>query len=511
MSSGIHKSFMLLVSASVLATFMISAVIAQQQTKKAAEAPPATAKGAAGTAAVGAQKAKITANQFAVIKLTAIKYTPFTYADLKDPKSGRIPTPTDLVTATNGKQIVASKYLAALNNFEQQLTASGYTLRSAKPVTVQALKYNKEIYTQQVAAAKSLPAITAKAKAVSLASVQQKYQTALNASKAAPAKAATTENEGTKGAKGAKGSAGSAGTGTAGTKSEKSAIARIPPGEVAPIFRGYQPFTTTKSFDKPFGDPSYLYADFNASITFTGDANSASLSAVATAKGAILGDSETLAQATASLSAPKTGNLTANLKITVLGTDEVVVNETKQVSFNQESTYSKSLPDSWKITGNVPIFDGLSVDFTLGVKGSISMPYELSDVPGESIGFVNPDIQASVYGEVGIGVGDDDLGASVGIGGQLTLINNKLMILGTAANGTDSKGPFLNYELTSSDSLTAFSGRVFGFAKVCLPVVGCGEEDSDILNFSRLVASFTPIEAGEQVYLKANAPVNKAN
>ena len=225
-----------------------------------------------------------------------------------------------------------------------------------------------------------------------------------------------------------------------------------------------------------------------------------SLSGLAKATGTVFGHSKDLAVATANLAAPRSGNLTANLKVTVLGSDQVVVNESEAVSFNKNDTFSKSLPDSFKVSATVPIIGPLSVDVTLGVKGSISMPYFLANTPGESIGYVIPDVQASVYGEAAVGIGNDDIGALVGVKGELNLLNNKLTLLGSASQGTDNQGIFVNYSTTSEDQLTAVSGHVYAFAGINF--LGEHELDEDIFNLTGIAAVFTPIEAGEKVYLK---------
>lgn len=193
MSQGNRRPFAPIVGGIALVAFMISVVAAQQQKK----APPTATKGTAATnPAAGALKANIGPTQFALNKQTPVKYTAFTLADVKDAKGQAVPE-TGMVTGTNGKQIPAAKYLAAINNLEQALNSAGYSLRTTTQtkVTIQSLPYNKQAFTQQAAALKAMPAASAKAKAVSLASVQQEYQTALKTSSIAE-KAATTTPSG---------------------------------------------------------------------------------------------------------------------------------------------------------------------------------------------------------------------------------------------------------------------------------------------------------------------------
>ncbi|HTQ39977.1 MAG TPA: hypothetical protein VMJ32_13190 [Pirellulales bacterium] len=484
--------------------------MAQQQNKATA---PVT-KGQAAGKATGAAPIKISISptKFVPVQKTAIPFRAFTLTELKD-KNGQPATAATTFTLPNGKPATATQYLEQMNAFEQKLNALGYTLRSTnKTFKVGELSANKTLFTQQAASAKSLPAVTAKAKSTTMASVEQQFNTELSAAKAKPA-TTTQAQEGAKGAKGAKGTTAEGATTQQGAKGakggegataesgagQKSAkIVKIPPGAVGvgAIGRALGPYTTTKSYSSPtFGDTSYVAADFTASMTFSGDANSASLSGVSKVTGWALGSSKDLAVATASLAAPHSGNLSANLKVTVLGTDEVVFNQSQQVSIRENSTYTKSLPDTWKFSMTIPVFI-FSVDVTLGVKGGISMPYFLADLPGTTQGYIIPDVTGTVYGEAAVGIGGDD-GVECGVKGEFTMIHNNLILYGNTNQGTDSTGTFVSYSVTSEDRLTALSGDIYAFASAF-----GGEVDEDIFNFTGIVAVYTPVEGNDKVYLK---------
>ena len=88
-------------------------------------------------------KAKVDPKLVVVHKRTPIKYVPFKLADFKD-KSGKVPTANESVTLPNGTKSQWGKYLVAMNKFEKEANAVGYTLRgSGKTYKVQESTVNE--------------------------------------------------------------------------------------------------------------------------------------------------------------------------------------------------------------------------------------------------------------------------------------------------------------------------------------------------------------------------------
>jgi hypothetical protein len=530
MKSCIRKPFVQLIGAIAILGFMISAVVAQQQKNAKREADAkATAPTQAGptdpATLTAPLKAKIGANMVTVNKKAPVSYKPITLAELKDPATGKAPSATTKLKLLNGKEVPAATYVAAIDKLEKEFNALGYSLRTGPAkVTLQQVQFNKPLLDKQAAAAKAFKPVDAKAQsmATSPKPLQEEYATAVKAYKAnaASAKATTAEGEegtktkGTTGAKGterakadkattAEGAKGAAGTGKSNTAAGAAAAgtkAEVGAGGLG-INRALQPFSTTKSFDDKWGDPSVLGAEVSASLTFKGDSSSASLSGSAKATGSILGNTEDLAVATAALNAPKTGNLTANVKVTVLGADVAVLNESQSVDFNKQDTYSKSLPDSFKVSYQFSI-GPVPVKAVVGAKGSFTMPYYVALLPLTSTAWMIPTVQASIYAQAAVDLEYEDTGAEAGVEADLTLLNNKLTLAGGASEGTDTTGTFVSYWLTSRDDLTVLAGKLTVYVKVQVEGYTVHEFDEDFYNYAGIQSTFTPIAGGEKVYLQ---------
>jgi hypothetical protein len=411
----------------------------------------------------------------------------FTLAYFKDPKTGKTPTADTIITLQNGKKVAAGTYVAALNKLNKQFNALGYSLRSSQTkVTIQQVNFNKPLLDKQAAAAKEFKAVDAKAQ--SMATSPKVLQTEFAA--------ASKLNKGTTKAKTATGSKSK----TAATK-ESPAASRV--GDIGNVLgKVYKPYSITKSFDDPFGDRSLFAAELSGSLTFKGNGNGAALSGLAKATGSILGNTKDLAVATADLDAPRTGALTANIKVTVLGTDVAVLNESQQVDFNKQDTFTKSLPDSLKVSWQTSI-GPVPVKAVVGAKGSITMPYYVALLPASSTAWMIPTVQATVYAQGAVDAEYDETGGELGVEVDLTLINNKLTLAGGASEGTDTQGAFVTYWLASRDDLTVLAGKLFLYFKVEVWGHTLYEYDDTVYDYSGIQRVYTPVAGGEKVYLQS--------
>ena len=200
--------------------------------------------------------------------------------------------------------------------------------------------------------------------------------------------------------------------------------------------------------------------------------------------------------------------MTAKVKVTTLGVDQVVVDQNQAVTFSKTDTFTRALPDSFKVQLNTTILF-IPVTVAAGVKGSVSLPYFVSVVPAQAMGWMIPEVQSSVYGQAGIGAEYDDTGAVAGVEVDFTLLNNKLTLYGSSSEGTDTKGTFLTYSLISRNDMTALKGSFIAFLEFEVDGHVIKKFTDEIFNFGGLGGTSNPLEGGETVYLQR--PVLKAN
>jgi hypothetical protein len=487
------------VAATTTLGLLLAASAAESKKEKAAKPEAKTeqaAKASNSTQIAAPLTAKVSSKLIVNHKLTPKTFVSFKLADLA-PNSGQAPAATAMLTLKNGKQVEAQKYLTSINALEKKLNAWGYSLRGpAEKVVISELDFGKEKLTEE--AKVKLPLVKGDARAQSLLTspkvLEQEHAAAVKALKpAAKTTAKTTAKESAKASKTANAVVRGPGVGNGATG--------------VGVLRGFKPFTFTKSFDEKIGSTSTFGADVNTSLTFKDDGSSATLNAVGRATGSVLGITKDLVVATVDLAAPQTGNLTANVKVTVLGDDIVVLNESQAASYSKNGTFSRSLPNSLQVQVNVPV-GPFSVVLIAGVQGSISMPYFVGLTPLSAQGWMIPKVTSSVYAQAAFGLDVDDTGVIAGVEVNLTLLNNNLILAGGASQGADSTGTFVNYWVVSEDTLTALSGKLSVF--VAAEAWGIEEKlfSTPLFNFGGVITVFTPVSGGGKVYLAQSGPVN---
>ncbi len=499
MKLDFRKSLIAVIGAAAVLAFSLSAVVAQQKqttkkTKPTAKAvtPQSQQSGAVANPAMltAPLTAKVSPNLITVNKKTPVPYKPITLADLKDPKTGKTPTADTVLTLWNGQKVVAGTYVTKINAIREKFNALGYSLISGETkVTIQETNFNKPLLEKQAAKAKAFKAVDTKAQ--SMATSPKVLETEYNAAvKAYKAEAKTKAAEGSKGK-------------TAASKESAAAASKKNVrGEVGNVLgKAYKPYSITKSFDDPWGDNSVFGAEISGSLTFKGNGNGASLAGQAKAAGSILGNTKDLADATANLDVPRTGKLTANIKITVLGVDVAVLNESQSVDFSKQDTVTKTLPDVFKVSYQFSI-GPVPVKAVVGAKGSVSMQYYVALLPASSTAWMIPTVQASVYAQIAVDIEYDETGFEAGVEADLTLLNNKLTLAGGASEGTDSTGAFISYWLTSRDDLTVLAGKVMFYVKAEVYGYTLHQWDDPIYEYSGIQKVYTPVAGGDKVYLQ---------
>ena len=522
----------LLVGGIVVLAFMLPGIAAEKKKSKG----PADANAAPADAAPTGKPlmAKISP-KIVAHKLTPVKFVPFTLNDLKDPKSGKVPAATDVLSLPNGVKVAAEKCLTAINGLEKSLNSWGYSLRgNQQKVVVQELKFTQPKAQLKIAKSAATNQENPKAQALlasPLAEAKKEYLAAVKAYKTqakaeakeakalAKAEAKETKAEAKVAKAEAKGAKADVQEAKAEVKEAKAELAKLEPrgakssgkesAQIArlPLPGGVNPIPLperagiSKSFSGDFGDPSVFAAGVNGSLTMTAAEGGPDLSGQATATCSIFGNSETLMLATANVSAPSTGNLSANIKVTILGTDQVVLSQSQSGNWTKQGTFTQSLPNTLQVQYNSTIVV-VPVSFTFGVTGSISMPYWVGLVPNQAMGYIIPDIQANATGQASAGVEVLDTGAIVGVEGNLTLLNNKLLAFGSAALGTDAGGTFLSYGTVSRDDLQALNGSLSGF--LTLEAFGLSKTFTEqFFSFSGIQQTFAPLDSSGKQYLQA--------
>jgi hypothetical protein len=460
------KQVVVLVSGGiVLLAFMLPGIAqdrrsAQPRLVANPAAPTATGKGPL-------LKAKVNPKLMVAHKLPAKKFVAFTMKDLADPKTGKPPAANATLTLRTGRKVAAQKYLTALNHLEQQLNAWGYSLHD-KPgrVTIGEMAINKAKLTtpaKMVRAAKPADA-RSQALATSPKLLQQEFAAASKT--VAPAAIA--------------GKAGIAGGGIVGV---------------------LEPVSAVKNFEDSWGDPSIFGASVKANLTLKGDQNSTGISGEARATGSVLGNSEDLLLATADLNAPRSGGMSAKIKVTTLGTDQVVLDHSEAAGWSKTDSFSRSLPDSLRVEYDFTI-GPIPVNAQVGVKGNVTIPYFIGLLPGSSTGWMIPEVQSSVYAQAAVGLDLADTGVLAGVDAELTLLHNKLTVAGGVDQGVDSKGTFVKYWDTSRDDVTALAGKLIIFAEAEVLGHAIHRFDSVLWEFAGIQHTVTPFSDGATLYLQ---------
>jgi hypothetical protein len=361
----------------------------------------------------------------------AIPFHPFT---MRDPRTGRIVDPDTLITLHNGKRMTAGDYYAEANSLERGFNALGYSLRSSAPVTLQESRVNVGALQSQASGIAAMHKPFDQQTMAAIPSFQQleaQHQLLVNQD----ALRFQRLNQ---------------------AIATKSLVRSGAPA--AGSFPGS--FSQPNTWNYEIGDPDTLYAFVNGRQDLTGNLSQATLSADAKAGGAIFGHNFDLLRATGSLSSPKSGALSANLKLNVIGFGDIYnFNQSANASWTKSDSFSKPVD----VHTTLHMFIGpVPVGVTIGARGSANLQYWVGLRPGSVSANVQPSLQADVYGEAGVDIGI----ASAGFGGSVTLIRGGVVLTGTCSLDVDAKGPYVDLDYGCFDIIQALSGRVYAYADV---------------------------------------------
>src|SRR5262249_11685811 len=132
----------------------------------------------------------------------------------------------------------------------------------------------------------------------------------------------------------------------------------------------------------------------------------------------------------------------------------VTTNFTQTKKLNQAFDYGTSFHFSIgpiPVSGKVGVRGSAGVDFTYGVRQAHATLN------------VTPHIEAKAYAQAGVDIGI----ASAGVGGQLTLLKDELVLGAEVGLDLDpQKGPYISEHLYLHNKLEMLSGQFYLFAKV---------------------------------------------
>jgi hypothetical protein len=376
-----------------------------------------------------------------------------TLKDLKDAKTGKAPANGNaMLTLHNKAQVSADKHVAALNRFEQLLNKKGFSLWD---------KPGKQV-VQHVAL--DTARLNSQAKALSTLTLAK--TTAAAQARSTPAKLQAEHLQLVK-------------------------VFKLPPFQAGGV--QVQPISVAKSFSENLGDPSVLGASINGSLAWTGDVKGVTLSASGKGTALVLGHSADLVVASASLNTPRTGGLSAKVKVTVLGVDALTLDKTEPASFSKTDSFSLSLPDNLRVEYEFSIL-GIPMQAQLGLKGSARMTYFVSLIPGRSALMLTPEVQCSAFGQFAFGgtvsILGEEIGALAGVEGDLTILDDKMFVVASVEQGSDNQGLFIKESFDASNTLNALSGSLSFFIEV--DFLGTHRYSDTFFTFSGFTRTFTP-------------------
>ncbi|MEI9954813.1 MAG: hypothetical protein WDM90_00515 [Ferruginibacter sp.] len=159
--------------------------------------------------------------------------------------------------------------------------------------------------------------------------------------------------------------------------------------------------------------------------------------------------------------------MTAKAQILVAGITVLSFNE----SVTQSKTYSKSnarsVDKSFPI--NVPICCGISFSGKIGIKGNVGLNYNGGIYRTVANLEAGPVIDLKGYVEAGVSIGGV---AKLGVGGELTFIQGNIPLSSYIGIWSQTSSQVVvGYSYYMGYDLSVLSGRLYGYADVCIPVI----------------------------------------
>ncbi len=190
-----------------------------------------------------------------------------------------------------------------------------------------------------------------------------------------------------------------------------------------------QSYSQTIPWNYSEGDSSWFSAYLNGQVTVSGDSTGTGVAAQTAAGGSVLGHAKEIFSATAGLSASlavPSGNVTAKVFGSSVYTKTLSSSYTGDV-YKQTYDSCQTAEQSLCAIGAFQV-GPFSVLVEAGVKGSVALNYSIGLSKGVATASLTPAVSGGVYATAEV----DFLLADVGVGVNLTLINDNLPMAASA-------------------------------------------------------------------------------
>ncbi|GAB2808776.1 hypothetical protein GCM10027043_04940 [Ferruginibacter profundus] len=227
------------------------------------------------------------------------------------------------------------------------------------------------------------------------------------------------------------------------------------------------------------------------------------VSANAKVYGGLFGNSLDLLSGGVEFYAPSdsTKQMSAKAQILVAGITILSMNE----SVTQSKTFSKSnarsVDKSFPV--NMPICCGIGFSGKIGVKGEVGLNYNGGVYRTVATLEAGPVVDLKGYIEAGVSLGGV---AKLGVGGELTFIHGNIPVSSYVGIWSQTSSQIVvGYNYYMGYDLSVLSGRLYGYADVCVPVVDACHRIGQVNFFTwgGFKASGTIVDGGSN-YVLAN-------
>lgn len=373
------------------------------------------------------------------IRRAPIPFKPFA---MLDPETGAPVTPLTRIRVLRGtkweKIILAGLYYEYINSYERYLNERGYTLRNGKDdpdeILFQRTCINEGLMQHQEYDIKS--------KHLQLPPGSQPLYTELTPETVARLSAEHQRQ----------------------TALDPARLKRVEAGKRCDLDAGFEE-EKEKSFGFELGEKDKFWVGVSGGYLLAPKREplEVTVEGEAKAQAALFSFETDLLRATAKAHAVEQGELTAEIKLSVIGIDvwnpslpPGTASWSKTDTFTRPFDYSK---DFHFTIGPVPMVA------RVGARGDISLKYFVGLRPFNAQADINPSVFSEAYVEAGV----DLFLAEAGAGSALTLLNDKLNIYAEIGIDGDEKGIFYYKHFSGTNEFSALDGRLYLYAKIDAP------------------------------------------
>jgi hypothetical protein len=233
-------------------------------------------------------------------------------------------------------------------------------------------------------------------------------------------------------------------------------------GGFLPAPAAAQSYSQTLPWNYAVGNSSAFSAYVNGQLSLTGDVTGTSALAQSAAGGSILGISKEIVSASATASAYLTTDTSVNVIVKVFGSTKYSVNDTNPSSLYKTDTLNFPY-DGPAAKGNFQVgpFD---IQVTIGIKGYARVDYGIGLSHGAASASITPSVESDLYATAAL----DFEFVDVGVGTNLTLINDSLPIAATARLAPNYFTPIpswgVKWDFNITNKMRLLSGNLYLFA-----------------------------------------------